>query len=96
MFCEDFEREIAEMQAQKIVQGLTMKERAALLSKLIGPLSEKKVVSDREAAAFYLSVARRCTDVQIAEILKVKPSRISALITSATDKIKNHRIGVIS
>lgn len=89
--CDEFEHEIAEMQAKKLVNSMNLKQKAAVLARLIGPLAEKTILSDKEATVFYLSVARKCTDVEIAKILKVKPPRITELITIATGKLLEYR-----
>ena len=89
--CEDFAREMADIRVEKIYQTLNDKEKASMIKKLLGPLLDGKILTEKEAAFYFLHVAAGKSAKSIARSFRCSDQNVYRVIERAEEKLKAYR-----
>lgn len=77
-----------ELRVGTIFEALTSAEKAIMLGKLLGSLSNTAVLDNREAGMFFCNIAREATVSSIARDFKCSESLAYNILSKATKKIR--------
>ncbi len=87
----DVDIDYDELRVDVIFDTLSGAEKAIMLGKLIGPLSNTTLLSNREAGMFFCNIAREATVNSIARDFKCSESLVYNILSGTAKKIKEAR-----
>jgi len=82
---------VSDIKVANIFNQMTYEERALMLKKLLGPLLDETILTDQEAAYYFIYTTRGRTLKKICRVFKLTEARIHQVISAAERKIKKHR-----
>lgn len=86
----EFWDDLTELRTSAILREMSIQERAVMLKKLLGPLSDPKALTNREASFYFCNIAREASGELLARDFNCTKQRVYEVLSSAENKIKQY------